>query len=133
MQRLHPVFNVVKLMLAAEDPIHGRHQTPPPPPELVNDEEEYIVENILNSRMFRRRLQYLVQWEGYGVEHNSWEYVENVENAPEKVAEFHFKSPAAPRHVHAIAFGAIPFRPISLTSASRQCSARGGVIVRGTP
>ena len=52
MKRLHPVFNIVKLMLAAEDPIRGRRRAPPPPPELVGDEEEYIVEDILNSRMF---------------------------------------------------------------------------------
>jgi hypothetical protein len=51
MRRLHPVFNIVKLTLAAEDPICGRHQTPPPLPELINNKEEYIVENILNSRM----------------------------------------------------------------------------------
>ena len=33
-----------------------------------------------------------------------------------------------------MAFGSIPFRPISLTTqASRRCFSRGGVIVRGTP
>src|SRR6266436_3382127 len=84
--------------------------------------------------MFRRRLQYLVKWEGYGTEGNTWEYAEHVNNAPERVAEFHQCNPAAPRRIRAMAFGSIPFRPISLaTQASRQCFSRGGVIVRGTP
>jgi len=53
MKRLHPVFNVVKLTLAPDDPIPSRRRTPPPPPELVEGEEEYIVEEVLNSRLFR--------------------------------------------------------------------------------
>src|SRR6266571_1761840 len=132
MSCLHPVFNVVKLTLAPPDPILGRRRNPPPPPELIDGEEEYIVEKVLNSRMFRRQLQYLVKWEGYGTEHNTWEYSENVNNVPEKVAEFHAQNTAAPCHICTMAFGTIPFRPISLTSASSQCSSRGGVIVRGT-
>src|SRR6266446_10610941 len=84
--------------------------------------------------MFQRRLQYLVKWEGYGTEGNTWEYAEHVNNAPERVVEFHRRNPAAPRRICAMAFGSIPFRPISLaTQASRQCFSRGGVIVRGTP
>jgi hypothetical protein len=134
MKRLHPVFNVVKLMLAPTDPIAGRYAPPPPPPELIDGEEEYVVEEIRDSRMFRRRLQYLVKWEGYGTEGNTWEYAEHVNNAPERVAEFHRRNPAAPRRIRAMAFGSIPFRPISLaTQASRRCLSRGGVIVRGTP
>jgi len=133
MRRLHPVFNVVKLTLASDDPIPGRRQVPPPPPELVDGEEEYLVEKILNSRMFRRKLQYLVKWEGYGVEHNTWEYSENVDNAPEKVAEFHARNPAAPRRILAMAFGEIPFHPFPLMQASSRCLSEGGVIVRGTP
>src|SRR5437016_593076 len=134
LRRLHPVFNVIKLTLAPVDPIAGRHAPPPPPPELVDGEEEYVVEEILNSRLFRRRLQYLVKWEGYGVEGNTWEYSENVDNAPEKVAEFHQRNPAAPRRIRTMAFSSIPFRPISLpTQASGRCFSRGGVIVRGTP
>jgi len=72
MRRLHPVFNVVKLSPAPDNPIVGRCQNPPPPPELVDGEEEYVVEKILNSRMFQRKLQYLVKWEGYGIEGNTW-------------------------------------------------------------
>src|SRR6266446_9785534 len=84
--------------------------------------------------MFQRRLQYLVKWEGYGTGGNTWEYAEHVNNAPERVVEFHRRNPAAPCRIHAIAFGSIPFRPISLaTQASRRCLSRGGVIVRGTP
>jgi hypothetical protein len=30
------------------------------------------VAEILNHRFFRRKLQYLVRWVGYGPEHNSW-------------------------------------------------------------
>src|SRR6266699_1518288 len=81
LKRLHPVFNVVKLTAAPMDPIPGRHRPQPPPPELVNGEEEYIVEDIIDSRMFRRQLQYLVKWEGYGLEYNTWEDSGNVANA----------------------------------------------------
>src|SRR6266568_8831209 len=51
MKRLHLVFNVVKLTPAPNDPIPGRRTAPPPPPELIDGEEEYVVEEILDSRM----------------------------------------------------------------------------------
>ena len=133
MKLLHLVFNVVKLTAAPSDPIPGRHQPQPPPPELIDGEEEYIVEEIIDSRMFRRRLQYLVKWEGYGLEANTWEDSGNVANAPEKVAKFHVTHPAALRRIRVMAFGSIPFRPIPIaTSASSRCLSEGGVIVRGT-
>jgi hypothetical protein len=52
MKHLYPVFNVVKFTLAPMDPIPGRHVPPPPPPELIDGEEEYVVEEILDSRIF---------------------------------------------------------------------------------
>ena len=54
------------------------------------------MEKILNSRMFQQKLQYLVKWEGYGIEGNTWEYSENLNHAPEKVTEFHTKKPGSP-------------------------------------
>jgi hypothetical protein len=109
MKCLHPVFNVVKLTLAPPDPIPSGHVPPPPPPELIDGEEEYVVEEILDSRMFQWWLQYLVKWDGYSVEGNTWEYSENVENALEKVADFHAQNPAAPCCIQIMAFGSIPF------------------------
>jgi hypothetical protein len=53
MSRLHPVFNIVKLLPAPEDPIPVRRARPPPPLETVNGEEHYIVEQILESRFVR--------------------------------------------------------------------------------
>jgi hypothetical protein len=41
MSRIHPVFNVVKLTPASEDPIPGWRAVPPPPPEIVDGEEEW--------------------------------------------------------------------------------------------
>jgi len=55
MRQLHPVFNVVKLSAALEDPILGRKPQAPPPPIVVDEEEEWEVEEILDSRWHRRR------------------------------------------------------------------------------
>jgi len=118
MRCLHPVFNIVKLSPAPDNRIVRRRRNPPPLLELVDGEEEYIVEMILNSRMFRWKLQYLVKWEGYGIEGNTWEYSENLNHALEKVTEFHTKNPGAPHHIRALAFGSIPFRLVSLSSTS---------------
>ena len=98
LKRLHPVFHVVKLTPAPADPFPGRRPPPAPPPVLVDDVEEYHVEKVLNSRMFRRRLQFLVQWEGWGYEYNEWVNEEDV-HAPEKVAEFYRSNPGAPRRI----------------------------------
>ena len=43
-------YYVVKLTPAPLDPIPGRHPKPPPPPEIIDGEEEWIVEEILDSR-----------------------------------------------------------------------------------
>ena len=127
MNHLHPVFNMVKLTLVPVDPIARRHAPPPLPPELVDGEEEYVVEEILNSRIFRRKLQYLVKWEGYGVEHNTWEYWDNVGNAADVVNDFHTRNPGAPCRIRALAFGSIPFRPIPpLPFASGRCNSERG-------
>jgi len=62
MSCIHPVFNVIKLTPAPEDPIIGRRTVPPPLPEIIDGEEEWVVEEILDSRMMNWKLRYLVKW-----------------------------------------------------------------------
>ncbi|KAG5730106.1 hypothetical protein E4T56_gene1853 [Termitomyces sp. T112] len=99
--RLHPVFNVVKLFPAPDDPIPGLHPNAPLPPVLVNDEEEYEVEEILDSRMFRGRLQFKVKWKGYGIEDISWEPQASV-HAPALIRDFYRRHPNAPKAIQGI-------------------------------
>ena len=72
MSCLHPIFNVIKLLQTLSDPLPGQKANPPPPPEIVDGEEHYIVEWILDSWFMRSCLQFLMKWEGYGYEENSW-------------------------------------------------------------
>ena len=65
---------------------------------MVDGEEEYEVEEILNARYFRRRLQYLVKWKGYGHEDNEWISANDV-HAEEALQEFYNKHPNAVRVV----------------------------------
>ena len=59
MKRIHPVFNMVKLTPALEDPIAGRHAPSQPLLEIVDGEEEWVVEEILDSKLINRKLHYL--------------------------------------------------------------------------
>jgi len=74
--------------------------------------------------MWRQKLQYLVKWEGYRIEHNTWEYSDNLNNAAEAVAEFHSTHPGAPRRIRVMAFGTIPFHPVPLAFTLSRCSSR---------
>ena len=117
MSRLHPVFNVVKLTPVPADPIVGRHPPPQPPPVLVDGEEEYEVEEILDSKMFRGRLRYKIKWKGYGPEHNNWEYATEV-HSPKLIADFYRKNPGAPRFIRATSFRSIPFQRLLRDAAA---------------
>jgi len=110
-RQVHPVFNVVKLSLAPLDPIPGGRTSPPPLLKIVDGKEEWVVEEILDSRMVNRKLCYLVKWEGFGVEHNSWEPWDNV-HVPELVADFYRRHPGAACHIRMVDFRSIPFHSV---------------------
>jgi len=94
--RIHPVFHVSHLEKHNANKFKGRVK-PRPPPVIVNAEKEYEVEAILDSRLYRKKLQYLIKWEGYDVSENSWQTKEEIRNCPELIAEFHLNNPTKPR------------------------------------
>jgi transposase InsO family protein len=100
LNRLHPVFNVVKLMPAPDDPIPGRPSPDHPPPALIDEkgEEHYEVEEVLDSRLFRGKLHFLIKWKGYGYEENKWVREDEID-APDLLREFYTKNPGAPRRI----------------------------------
>jgi hypothetical protein len=64
---------------------------------------------VINSRMFRGRLQYLIQWKGYSYEHNSWENATDV-HSPKLVVEFYSTHPGALCRVCGAHFDYISFQ-----------------------
>ena len=124
MARLHPVFNVVKLLPAPEDPFPGRRVQPPPLPEIVDGEEHYEVEKILDSRFTWDKLHFLVKWKGYGYEENLWLPEEDL-TAPARLWEFYTTHPGTPWQVHSMAFQSLSF------CTSRMQHPRRGGDVRG--
>jgi hypothetical protein len=93
--RIHPVFHVSLLEKARVNDLSSRNQLNPPPPVEIENHEEYIVQEILDSRLARRRLQYLVDWLGYPPSERCWVDSSDV-HAPVKVREFHRKYPWKP-------------------------------------
>jgi len=84
--RIHPVVNVRRIAKYKEQ-IEGQKKIPLPPVK-VDGEKEYEVEKILDRQERRGKTRYLVKWKEYTVEENTWEGLENLRNAMEKVEEF---------------------------------------------
>jgi len=72
-----------------ESNIPNRTNDPPPPVE-IDGEEEYEVEEVLDSRRRRGRLEYLVKWKGYDntEESMTWEPVANLKNSKDLVIKY---------------------------------------------
>ena len=96
--KIHPVFHDFLLEPYKDSTIPGRLQAPPPPIE-IDGVEELEVSEILDSRINRGKLEYLVHWQGYEVHECTWELAANLENAPEMIAEFHLEYSSKPKNV----------------------------------
>ena len=55
---------------------------------IIEGEKEQEVKRILNKQWIRGKDKYLVQWKGFTAELDTWEGVENMENAKKAVKEF---------------------------------------------
>jgi len=76
---VHPVFHVSKLEPYHEDPQFPNF--PQPPPDVLEGEPEWEVEEVLDSKLDRSTLKFLVKWKGWSISDNSWEPEDNLTNS----------------------------------------------------
>ncbi|KAL0193294.1 hypothetical protein M9458_011590, partial [Cirrhinus mrigala] len=88
--RIAPTFHVslLKRHFNPTFPPSADHPEPPPQPEIETTETIYRVQEILDSWRRNGRLQYLIEWEGYGPEERSWIDRDDILD-PSLTAEFH--------------------------------------------
>ena len=94
--KVHNIFHASLLELYVENTINSR-EVPQPLPVVISDadgsqHEEHIVEKIIGKRTKRKRIEYLVHWDGYGINDRTWEPVHNLQNCKEIIDEFEKKS-----------------------------------------
>ncbi|MBW0583587.1 hypothetical protein O181_123302 [Austropuccinia psidii MF-1] len=87
---IHPVFHISLLEPVNTSTIPNRHQEPPPS-IIIEEEEEWKVSKILDSKLKRGKLWYLVEWKGFSkdLERSTWKPTENLKNFPELIKDFH--------------------------------------------
>lgn len=74
----------------------SQHQENPQPLEITpSGHEVHEVEAILDSRIRRKKVQYLVRWTG--TNDTTWEPYEHLDNCRESLLDFHKTYPDAPR------------------------------------
>ncbi|MBW0542179.1 hypothetical protein O181_081894 [Austropuccinia psidii MF-1] len=96
---LEEIFHISHLEPVKTSKIPNQHQHPPPP-IIIKEDEEWEVSQILDSKLKRRKLWYLVELKCFSQdpERSTWEPAKNIKNCPELVKDFHSLYPdkAAP-------------------------------------
>ena len=92
---IHPVFHINFLNPGSDDLLPGQLTTPPPPVFIIDDEGQntWEVTKILNFRIYRNKLQLLVDWVG---DRPDWQPFENVIGAPDVLDQYFHKYPTRP-------------------------------------
>jgi hypothetical protein len=95
--RIHRVVNVSLLEKFVPN-VHPERMAPPPQNAVVEDGDEprYEIESILDSRVRRGVLQYLVHWKGYSSEDDSWAFAEDLPSDDLLVVTYHTRHPDKP-------------------------------------
>ena len=94
----HPVFHISMLEPYHHNTIPNR-RSPTPLPEIDLDGElNYPVEKIVSSKVHYRKVHYLVKWEGYSDDQNTWEPYDNLMmGATEAIKDFRMNNPTMPK------------------------------------
>ncbi|KAK5935669.1 hypothetical protein CgunFtcFv8_021011 [Champsocephalus gunnari] len=69
--KVHPTFHVGKIKPVRESSLVPASK-PPPPPQMVEGGPVYAVKRLLAVRKRGRGRQFLVDWDGYGLEERTW-------------------------------------------------------------
>ncbi len=93
--RIHPTFHVSVLKPCSSLTPDQHEPDEPPPPEILDQPSVYQVRNIMESRRWGGRLEYLVDWEGYEPEEQSWVARDDILD-PILLQEFHRNHPNLP-------------------------------------
>jgi hypothetical protein len=93
--QIHPVFHLSLLTPYYPNTFPGRIQPPPPPVEVEN-QTEWEVQEILDSRIRWNKLEYFVDWVGYGPDGRTWEPADNLANSLDIINDYHTRYPNRP-------------------------------------
>ena len=71
--KTHPVFHASQLKLHRTSDQFPDRKGFREDPVTIEGVDYYVVESILNRRVSRRKVQYLIQWQGYPVSEATWQ------------------------------------------------------------
>ncbi|MBW0471582.1 hypothetical protein O181_011297 [Austropuccinia psidii MF-1] len=94
---VHPVFHVSLLELVKQSSIPDPNKLPPPP-ILVEEQEELEVAQVLDPKLKRSKLWYLLEWKGFNdvLKKTTWQPASNLTSSPDLVKDFHSFYPEKP-------------------------------------
>ncbi|MBW0551900.1 hypothetical protein O181_091615 [Austropuccinia psidii MF-1] len=94
---VHPVFHVSLFKPVKQSAIPNQHQLQPPP-VVVEEQEEWEVTQVLDSKLKRSKLWYLVEWQGFSEypERTTWQPASNLTSSPDLFKDFQSFYPDKP-------------------------------------
>ena len=93
--KIYPVFHSSLLTRYMSDSGDLQRTSPmqPPAPVIVDDQPEFEVERILDRRVYRGKIQYLVNWLGFSEYDSTWEPVHNLTHSKQAIQSFETSLP----------------------------------------